>query len=531
MRSEANAEQRRAGTARRRHGTKRVLLADCRLRLVGCVLGRIGSVLGRIGGLDDHLLAGVLGCRNGLLAGLLGRVGSGPDGLAGLLGRFVGLLLGLGCESCGLGLGGLGFLGIFATTGKTDREQGGNENQANLHGFDSWVGSWRRHAGRRSPGPFFADKRRASSPPADRQCRRTPARGAYETIFTCVRKPVRRCRLPVSARRVPTSGTTRVASRMPAATPPMLSGSGMISGQQILDADLDAALRALLGSDGDAVAALDSISEVGGGSISRTMVVRSGQRRCFVKLNDARLAAMFAAEADGLAALAACPALRVPRVCGQGVSGRHAWLALEHLALAPLRGHAAGAAAGHALAAMHRITGSHFGWPRDNFIGSSPQCNAAQPTWPLFFARQRLLPQLELAKRHRQPGRLIASGERLADALPALFVDHQPQPSLLHGDLWSGNAALDDSGRLALFDPAVYWGDRETDLAMSELFGGFPDSFHAAYREAWPLTDGCAQRKLLYQLYHVLNHLNLFGGGYLQQAERMIGRLLAETGD
>ncbi|HRD88432.1 MAG TPA: fructosamine kinase family protein [Accumulibacter sp.] len=317
---------------------------------------------------------------------------------------------------------------------------------------------------------------------------------------------------------------------MPAATPPNLAGSGMIAGQEILDAELDAALRALIGVDGGGAATLDSVSEVGGGSISRALVVRSGQRRWFVKLNDARLAAMFAAEADGLAALAACPAVRVPRVCGHGVSGRHAWLVLEHLALAPLRGHAASAAAGQALAAMHRIPGSHFGWPRDNFIGSSPQENAAQPTWPLFFARQRLLPQLEMAKRHRQPARLIASGERLAESLPALLTAHRPLPSLLHGDLWSGNAALDDAGRLALFDPAVYWGDRETDLAMSELFGGFPDSFHAAYREAWPLADGFAQRKLLYQLYHVLNHLNLFGGGYLHQAERMVGRLLAEIG-
>jgi fructosamine-3-kinase len=178
----------------------------------------------------------------------------------------------------------------------------------------------------------------------------------------------------------------------------------------------------------------------------------------------------------------------------------------------------------------HRITGPQFGWQRDNFIGSTPQCNAAAPTWPFFFARRRLLPQLELAKRHGHHGQLIASGERLAEQLPALFVDHQPQPSLLHGDLWSGNAATDEAGTLALFDPAVYFGDREADLAMSELFGGFPDSFYAAYREAWPLADGFEQRKTLYNLYHVLNHLNLFGSGYLHQAERMIARLLAEIG-
>ena len=122
---------------------------------------------------------------------------------------------------------------------------------------------------------------------------------------------------------------------------------------------------------------------------------------------------------------------------------------------------------------------------------------------------------------------------RTADAADAFAVRtalrRENELTLLPA-LESAFAALDDGDRLALFDPAVYWGDRETDLAMSELFGGFPDSFHAAYREAWPLASGCAQRKLLYQLYHVLNHLNLFGGGYLQQAERMISRLLAEIG-
>ncbi|MEF8709040.1 MAG: fructosamine kinase family protein [Candidatus Accumulibacter propinquus] len=154
---------------------------------------------------------------------------------------------------------------------------------------------------------------------------------------------------------------------------------------------------------------------------------------------------------------------------------------------------AGGAKAGHALAALHRQRGPQYGWHRDNFIGSTVQHNAEHRHLALL-----LCPPAACCRSSNWPGdtaqynRLIASGERLADALPALFVDHQPQPSLLHGDLWSGNAALDDSGRLALFDPAVYWGDRETDLAMSELFGGFPDSFHAAYREAWPLTDGCA---------------------------------------
>ncbi len=297
-----------------------------------------------------------------------------------------------------------------------------------------------------------------------------------------------------------------------------------------LDAALRAALNEAIGSDLRSPAGIETATEVGGGSISRSFVVQSGDTRYFVKVNDARLAAMFAAEADGLSALAACRALRVPRVVAHGSRDRHAYLVLEYLPLHALREPAQGAAAGHALAALHRIQGPRYGWHRDNFIGSTPQSNAEHRVWPFFFARRRLLPQLELTKRHPAHGKLISSGQRLADKLAALFVDHQPPPSLLHGDLWHGNAATDDAGTLSLFDPAVYFGDREADLAMSELFGGFPDSFYAGYRESWPLADGFEQRKTLYNLYHVLNHLNLFGSAYLHQAERMIAKLLAEIG-
>ena len=304
----------------------------------------------------------------------------------------------------------------------------------------------------------------------------------------------------------------------------------MTSGHHPLDPALRAALSTVIGGDRNPAAAIDSATEIGGGSISRALLVESAGQRCFVKLNNASLAGMFAAEADGLGALAACSALRVPRVFGHGICGRQAYLVLEYLPLEPLREPRHGSEAGRSLAALHRIRGPQYGWQHDNFIGSSPQYNMQQRTWALFFARQRLLPQLAMARRQGQHGKLIANGERLAEKVPALFVDHQPQPSLLHGDLWSGNAAVDEAGTLTLFDPAVYFGDREADLAMTELFGGFPDSFYAAYREAWPVADGFEQRKLLYNLYHVLNHLNLFGSGYLHQAERMIARLLAEIG-
>ncbi len=125
---------------------------------------------------------------------------------------------------------------------------------------------------------------------------------------------------------------------------------------------------------------------------------------------------------------------------------------------------------------------------------------------------------------------LAERGEGLLQRLPALFLDYQPVASLLHGDFWGGNAGALPDGTPVIFDPAVHYGDRETDIAMAELFGGFPDSFYAAYREAWPLDSGYELRKPLYNLYHVLNHFNLFGTGYLGQARRMIDKLRSELG-
>ncbi|EXI80610.1 MAG: Fructosamine-3-kinase [Candidatus Accumulibacter appositus] len=302
-----------------------------------------------------------------------------------------------------------------------------------------------------------------------------------------------------------------------------------------MDTALGDALRALIAGDAESEskpqpAGIDAVTPIGGGSISRTLLIESGQRRCFVKLHDPGLLDMFVAEADGLRALAACPALRVPRVVGHGRAGGHAYLVLEHLRLHGLREAQEVAAAGRSLAELHRITGQQYGWHRDNFIGSTPQLNTGRTSWPAFFATQRLQAQLALAAAGGHHGRLIAEGEQLAENLATLFADQRPTASLLHGDLWSGNAAIDETGRLTLFDPAVHFGDRECDLAMSELFGGFPESFYAAYREAWPVPSGYAQRRTLYQLYHVLNHLNLFGSGYLRQAQAMIASLLAEIG-
>ena len=269
--------------------------------------------------------------------------------------------------------------------------------------------------------------------------------------------------------------------------------------------------------------------DVGGGSISRSFVAETDYGKWFIKQNRSDLLDMFSAEADGLQALSRCPELRVPHVIGTGAIGEDAFLILEYVELHPLRGRN-GDTAGHALAALHRINGAQFGWHRANYIGSTPQSNQPHTAWTEFFANERLRPQLALAERHGYGRELTANGMRLVEKLPVLFSTDPPQASLLHGDLWSGNTACDADGRLVLFDPAVYYGDREADLAMTELFGGFPASFYDAYRDAWPLADGHAQRRTLYNLYHILNHLNLFGGGYLRQARCMIDGLLAELG-
>ncbi|HEY6721986.1 MAG TPA: fructosamine kinase family protein, partial [Burkholderiales bacterium] len=166
---------------------------------------------------------------------------------------------------------------------------------------------------------------------------------------------------------------------------------------------------------------------------------------------------------------------------------------------------------------------------RDNYIGRTPQINRLSPSWSDFWRDFRLVPQLELARKNKLGMSLLRPGEQLVEALPDLLSGKAPAASLLHGDLWRGNAGFLADGTPVLFDPAAYWGDRETDLAMTELFGGFPRDFYSAYTEAAPLDQGYAVRKNLYNVYHVLNHANLFGGGYTAQAERMLERLLAEV--
>ncbi len=271
-----------------------------------------------------------------------------------------------------------------------------------------------------------------------------------------------------------------------------------------------------------------SRQELGGGCINRAFVLRDGSRAWFVKLNNARRLEMFAAEAAGLEALAAAEAIRVPHPLCVGTAGDEAFLVLEFIAFGRSSPRSP-ATAGRQLAALHRQTQDRFGWWRDNFIGATPQANNEDPDWARFWQERRLRPQLDLALARGYGGRLQERGQRLLAACPAL-LNHTPPPALLHGDLWGGNLAYDQAGQAVIFDPATYYGDREADLAMTELFGGFNADFYAAYRESWPLDPGYPVRRDLYNLYHVLNHLNLFGAGYLGQAQSMIDRLLAVLG-
>ena len=206
--------------------------------------------------------------------------------------------------------------------------------------------------------------------------------------------------------------------------------------------------------------------------------------------------------------------MRVPQTYAHGVRDGEAFVEMEHLALGGVPDWQAMA---RMLAQLHRCTLDRFGWAQDNWIGLSPQKNGWCDDWTRFWIERRLQPQLQLAEQ---------KGFRFEEVNYSRILEkHKPQPSLLHGDLWNGNAGFTAEGPV-IFDPAVYYGDREADLAMTELFGGFPKEFYASYNEAFPLPSEYAVRKNLYNLYHLLNHLNLFGGGYLGQVKATLGLVL-----
>ena len=270
-------------------------------------------------------------------------------------------------------------------------------------------------------------------------------------------------------------------------------------------------------------------SRVHGGSINECYRWESNAGAFFVKLAPARGSAMFEAEADGLEELRRAEAVRVPRVMGVGTSAGKAWLALEWIQ-SGTSSRVTDALLGEQLAQQHRATQPAFGWSRDNTIGSTPQLNDWDENWVKFFRDRRLRYQLNFAGNNGYGRRLQQRGEALLERVGEFFSTYQPAPSLLHGDLWGGNRVADEHGNPVIFDPAVYYGDCEADLAMTRLFGGFGPAFYTAYESAWAPAAGAAVRADLYNLYHVLNHLNLFGEGYLGQAVSLIDGLLAQVG-
>jgi fructosamine-3-kinase len=261
---------------------------------------------------------------------------------------------------------------------------------------------------------------------------------------------------------------------------------------------------------------------VGGGSVNQSYVVSEGERAYFVKLNQASRVAMFEAEALGLRQMADTETIRVPMPICWGVAEQSAYIVMEWLDLG-YGSPQAWEAMGRNLAAMHRVTKDCFGWDQNNTIGFIPQINTWTRNWTEFFTQHRLGYQFHLA--NRRGGHFPKQTELLA-AVPKILAGHDPQPSLVHGDLWTGNAAVTKQGEPVILDPATYFGDREVDIAMSQLFGSFPANFYQAYNEAFPLEPGYSQRKILYNLYHILNHFNQFGGSYEYQANQMIASLL-----
>ena len=285
---------------------------------------------------------------------------------------------------------------------------------------------------------------------------------------------------------------------------------------------------------------IESAHAVSGGDIHQAYQLHTSQGNLFLKLNQAHLLPLFETEAHNLNAINQSNSMRCPKVIGSGVfqnnHSHQAWLLMEHL---NLTNKGDDFQRGRDLAFMHHQvhkSSQPFGWFEDNYIGHTIQRNQWHFDWIEFYGKQRLQPQLELAQLRGASSALFDLGQQLIAALPFWFQDYQPEASLLHGDLWGGNSAFvketlagSTTTEAVIYDPACYYGDRETDIAMTELFGGFSTEFYAGYNEIFPLDVGYNQRKPLYNLYHVLNHFNLFGGQYEQQALQIMNALLKQS--
>ncbi|MCH2613670.1 MAG: fructosamine kinase family protein [Opitutales bacterium] len=264
-------------------------------------------------------------------------------------------------------------------------------------------------------------------------------------------------------------------------------------------------------------------SPIGGGCINRAEKLAGSGKAFFLKANRASFLSQFDNEIASLRELANCKTVRTPKTIASGVVGETSYLVLEYIPIGRPENNG-WKLLGEQLASLHQKFGTSFGWNRDNAIGATLQRNTPTNDWIAFYQEHRLAFQLELAAKKGFP---LVEAQTLLNSIPRFFEDYNPKPSLLHGDLWSGNVSFDQDGRPFVYDPCCYYGDRETDLAFTEFFGGFNLDFYKAYNAAYPLDSGYEQRNTLYNLYHSLNHFNLFGPPYDRQSASMASELLA----
>lgn len=261
------------------------------------------------------------------------------------------------------------------------------------------------------------------------------------------------------------------------------------------------------------------IRSISGGSINQAYALSDRYSQYFLKTNQASRVEMFMAEAIALTQIAQTQTIRVPQPICWGITDHVSYLVLEWLELSDRPNWQK---LGQQLGALHHITNAQFGWERSNTIGSTRQINPWTDSWIEFWLEHRLLYQLRLAQKRGFTSPV--SSDQLSQAVAKFFT--KPIPALVHGDLWSGNVGFDQWGNPVIFDPALYFGDREVDIAMTELFGGFGAEFYASYNQAYPLDPGYGDRRPIYNLYHILNHFNLFGGSYGLTAQRMIKQIM-----
>lgn len=259
----------------------------------------------------------------------------------------------------------------------------------------------------------------------------------------------------------------------------------------------------------------DDIREVKAGDSHKAYKISDGKHRFFVKTNEKIQLSNFESEREGLEHLSNTQLFKVPKVIFSGLVSDHSFLVLEHITMTQ-GDERSWFHFGQCLAKLHANHSQQmYGWQEDNFIGLTPQSNLWQKKWSCFFAEQRIGFMLQLLS---EKGHELANIDSVVDSIKSLLAGHNPKSSMLHGDLWQGNTGF-HANQPVLFDPAFYFGDRETDLAMTELFSRFPESFYQGYADIWPLEDDYQFRKPIYQLYHVLNHALLFGGHYLDSAK------------